>query len=223
MSGIMVLRTYAIWGRRRLILWILTPIAIILFSSMLGITAWKTSIDYRQMRKFILSDIPAPDGKKCAIAALTIDNPRRVALLCLYIMVFLGEAVLTIIKANQHVSKVSPRWVSQLYKNGIIYCICMLCLSFANASVIFAAPYPFKPILLPLQRTLHSIFSNRVIFLIFQNRKRNASENNEDSRPRPSTYTESAMDVFTSVYPDPLETGTDEPSWQTRAQMEWVH
>lgn len=115
-------------------------------------------------------------------------------------------------------------------------------LSLVNACVLFAAPVsnspsylPFatpvndyqqsqyKPIVLPAQRSLHSMFSNRVILLIFQNRKRNAPENNEDNRPRPNTYAESAMDVFTSVYPEPIETGTDETSWQARAQMEWVH
>ncbi|PPQ84706.1 hypothetical protein CVT25_014058 [Psilocybe cyanescens] len=242
--AIIVLRTYAIWGRRRLILWILTPIAVILFGSMLGITAWKTSVDYHEMRSFTPASSMS-DRQKCTIAALAIDKKRRIALLGLYVMVFLGEAaivVLTIIKANQHISKISPRWVSQLYKNGIIYCICMLGLSLVNACVLFAAPVsnspsylPFatpvndyqqsqyKPIVLPAQRSLHSMFSNRVILLIFQNRKRNAPENNEDNRPRPNTYAESAMDVFTSVYPEPIETGTDETSWQARAQMEWVH
>ncbi|PPQ84711.1 hypothetical protein CVT25_014063 [Psilocybe cyanescens] len=73
--------------------------------------------------------------------------------------------------------------------------------------------------LVPAQRILHSVFSNRVLLLIFQNRKRNASGSTEDRR-RPNTFAESTMAIFTSVYPENLE--TVDTSWENRAQLEWV-
>ncbi|PPQ90500.1 hypothetical protein CVT25_014783 [Psilocybe cyanescens] len=130
-QAILVLRTYAIWGCRRLILWILIPIAIILFGSMLAFTAWKTCLDYSRLKSS--PDGPFPDAVKCTTVFLTVDNERRIALLILYAMVFLGEAVivsLTMIRANQDVDKFTPR-LSQFTQ--------IVAVTLANASVIFAA------------------------------------------------------------------------------------
>lgn len=96
-----------------MILWILIPIAIvshasgvfsfrkrltsilkILFGSMLAFTAWKTCLDYSRLKSS--PDGPFPDAVKCTTVFLTVDNERRIALLILYAMVFLGEAGVSI-------------------------------------------------------------------------------------------------------------------------------
>ncbi|KAH9475371.1 hypothetical protein JR316_0012482 [Psilocybe cubensis] len=221
---ILILRTYAIWGCRKLVLWIMGPFMMIIFSTMLAATSWKTYLDYKKIQTFSL-DLPIPDALKCKIAFLTIDNRGRVALLVIYAMVFSGEALivgLTIIRASYDVDRFTPRWVVQLYKNGILYCVCMLTLTLANISVVFAAPYAFKPVLLPMQRSLHSIFANRVMLLIFRQRRNNALNAIEDNgQQRPATFATSTMAVFTTANVVNLENEFGQTSWQTRAQLEW--
>ncbi|KDR72796.1 hypothetical protein GALMADRAFT_228488 [Galerina marginata CBS 339.88] len=221
---IIVLRTYAIWGRRRLIYWILLFVVVGSFGTMLSLMSWKTVIDFRTSTSSI-NDLP-PEKFSCRIPAFSFNNQGTLCLLIFYLLAFVSEAIimtLTIIKAKEHVPRASSLWISQLYKNGIIYCACMLVLSLLNSAMIFFAPAPYKPVFLPLERALHSVFCNRVVFLVLKNRKSRLAGDTESNRP--VTYAGSTMDVFTSIFPDSNDGNlelTAGSSWQERADREWV-
>ncbi|KDR72804.1 hypothetical protein GALMADRAFT_158479 [Galerina marginata CBS 339.88] len=195
---IMILRTYAIWGRRRLIFWILAPMAAASFSFVLALTGWKT---FHPVGTFVV-----PTGSQqvqCQLSAAAYNKQSSIGLLVAYLLALIAEAVITIltaIKAREHVQKASPTWVIRLYRDGFLYCACLLTISAINAILPLVAPSSLKIIFFPLQRTLHSIFCNRVIFLILQHRY-GVTENTGtwQSRPRPVTYTDSAMDIFTTI------------------------
>ncbi|KAF8966784.1 hypothetical protein BDZ97DRAFT_601931 [Flammula alnicola] len=222
-SAILLLRTYAIWGRRRLILYILASVVVIFFGTdivlivQLGIQSSATAE--------ILPD-PIHPGKLICI----VGNPRSLEtalrILLFYLLVFVTEAVvvsLTIIRANEHLRQSSSQWVVQLYKNGIIYCIAILVMSLANAIMAFAAPIGLNTIFLPLQRNLHSIFCNRVMFLILENRNARRTQDALGQREQPSSHVASIMETFTTVdffTVDSAEDGSD--TWQERARREWV-
>ncbi|KAH9475347.1 hypothetical protein JR316_0012458 [Psilocybe cubensis] len=219
---VIILRTYAIWGRRRLILYILTPIVTILFGSMLAVTSWKTYLYHVKTRDFSIPGVPfLPEDFKCTLASITYDKNDRLGMFVLFLIVTIGETaivVLTLIRANYHMTEFSPQWVGQLYKNGIVFCVCMAGLSLINAIVVLSAPVHYRIIFIPAQRILHSIFANRVMLLIFQNRRRlkaTGSVTGSNSSRRSTT-----MDLFTSVYPEDFE--FEQPSWRTRAQIEWI-
>ncbi|KDR73930.1 hypothetical protein GALMADRAFT_594252 [Galerina marginata CBS 339.88] len=223
---IILLRTYAIWGRRLLMYWIVLFIVIGIFGSMLALISWKTAIDFKK-NTLSIGSIP-PEHFNCqATTFFSFNGQSTFCLLFFYLLVFLGEAIimtLTIIRAREHVSRASVLWITQLYKNGIIYCACMLGLSLLNFSMILFAPAVYKPVFLPVERALHSVFGNWVVFLVLENRQSRSSENGENNRPI-TTYRGSTMDVFTSVFPDTNDGGFDlshRSSWQERADREWV-
>jgi len=74
---------------------------------------------------------------------------------------------------------------------------------------------------------MHSVFCNRVIFIILKNRKlRRASAVHTDENgfeQQTSVYTSKAMDIFTSVQLDTFNDVSTETSWQVRAQQEWIN
>ncbi|KDR72805.1 hypothetical protein GALMADRAFT_734536 [Galerina marginata CBS 339.88] len=206
---IIFLRTYAIWGRRRMIFWILAPTAAINFSFLLAFIAWKTF-------EPALGNFAVPTTSKqvpCRVSGGADNKLHSVGLLIAFLLNLVAEVVITIltaIKAREHVQKASSTWVTRLYGNGFIYCACLLAITATNSVMSFVAPPSLKVAFLPLQRTLHSVFCNRVIFLILQHRDQ-MSEDTDTWQPqrRSTSYTDSAMDIFTTIQLD--DTYDDEP------------
>ncbi|KDR72837.1 hypothetical protein GALMADRAFT_228526 [Galerina marginata CBS 339.88] len=224
---IIILRTYAIWGRRKLIFWILAPMTATSFTFALALTLYRTlSPTHSSLNKF---ETPTTSPQiRCQIAALSVNQQSMITLLVNFMLTLATETVITIltaIKAKEHVQKVSSSWVTQLYRNGFLYCVCMLALTTLNSVFSVVAPPSLKLLFFPLQRALHSIFCNRVILLILQHRNR--ISDNEDSSPRCrrlSNYAESTMDVFTSIQLDTTDDFESVPviPWRERARMEWL-
>ncbi|KDR72794.1 hypothetical protein GALMADRAFT_733870 [Galerina marginata CBS 339.88] len=198
---IILLRTYAMWGGRTSIHWIFLVVVLGIFSTMLALLAWKTALDYKESVSLV-GEVP-PDQFSCQVSAFSFANQSTLCLLIFYLLAFVGEAIivtLTAIKAKQHVPKVSTLWISELYKTGIIYCCCMLTLSLINSIMIFFGPVAYKPIFIIPERALHSVFCNRVVFLVLKNRMPRRGEDIETNRR--STYRGSTTDVFTSFFSD---------------------
>ncbi|PPR06853.1 hypothetical protein CVT26_003977, partial [Gymnopilus dilepis] len=203
-EAIMLMRTYAIWGRRPLIFWVLAALVAVVFGPMIGLLAWKTWLDL-QWDKAGPPPMPIGSAFQCWMQEASFNNLSSFCLLIFFMLTFVSEAVimaLTIIKAKQHLEKGSARWLYQFYQNGIIYCACMLALSLTNAIMALTAPPAYKTSFFPMQRALHSVFCNRVFFLILKNRHlraagyppprhRRTGEGNEEA-------TGTTMEIFTS-------------------------
>ncbi|KAF8158468.1 hypothetical protein B0H34DRAFT_460434 [Crassisporium funariophilum] len=177
---IILLRTYAMWGRKRSIKYILLASGTVVFGVHFVILAVQAA-----GISGALSRIKASGRiqKKSICSMMTGGGSNRV--LVFYSLICFDEilvVILTVIKAKQHLRQSSSLWVVQLYKNGIIYCLCMLSLSLLNSMMIVAAPGHLKPILFPFQRVLHSIFCNRVILLILKNRQPILGRNHQPNR-----------------------------------------
>ncbi|KAF8966781.1 hypothetical protein BDZ97DRAFT_601699 [Flammula alnicola] len=200
-SVILVLRTYAIWGRRRLIFYILAPLIVIVAGTDIVIIGIQSSVT--------------------AAWVQNLDSCSFIHWFSLSRLVLI--VILTIIKANQHLRQSSSRWVVQLYQNGIIYCIAILLMSLTNAIMAITAPPALKTVFLQMQRNLHSIFCNRVMFLILENRTARRAPEDLDPRAQPLSHAASTMEIFTTVdlyTVDIDENGSD--TWQERARREWI-
>ncbi|TFK26566.1 hypothetical protein FA15DRAFT_667262 [Coprinopsis marcescibilis] len=120
--------------------------------------------------------------------------------LYVYVVLFVMEAIivgLTVIKAIQHLRASRTSWLSQLYKNGIFYCLCVLALSTGNIIVplVPTIPYAYKQTMRMPQHVLHSIFCNRVILQILQYRHEVQQQDRLSAQHRPGTPT----NIFTTV------------------------
>ncbi|KAF8907597.1 hypothetical protein CPB84DRAFT_264000 [Gymnopilus junonius] len=219
-EAIMLMRTYAIWGRRRLIFWVLAGLVAVVFGPMVGLLAWKTWLDLQ----YDSSKPSKPVGHafQCWMQEASFNNLSSFCLLLFFMLIFVSESVimaLTVIKAKQHLDKGSARWLFQFYQNGLIYCACMLVLSLSNAIMALVAPPAYKTSFFPMQRALHSVFCNRVFFLILKNRSlRNSRHLGHSGNDNTGTTM-----IFTSVHPetnDDIELSIT--SWQERAETEWI-
>ncbi|EAU82278.2 hypothetical protein CC1G_08890 [Coprinopsis cinerea okayama7 len=138
-----------------------------------------------------------------------------------YLVVFLSEAVtigLTLVKACQHIRRSNSSWVSQLYKNGILYSICVLLFSLLNVIFPFTTSPVYAGLFVRPQRVAESVLCNRVVFVILrqQNAQRRlrrrgffhpSTENLETEYEHPSTLT--SHHVFTSVFNYPTTHSKD--------------
>ncbi|KAJ3838795.1 hypothetical protein F5878DRAFT_709897 [Lentinula raphanica] len=136
---ILMLRTYALWGRRRSILILLTFLAVGFLIPAIILTKLEVSSEH-----FI------------AFHGCHISTAKNI--------IFLAFCLLTVYETLRQTR--SP-WVTKLYKDGLVYYFYLLVLSCTNIVFYRLAP-AFGPWLATLQRIMYSVFCNRVLFLIIQ-------------------------------------------------------
>jgi len=154
---ILALRTYAIWQRKRLVLIILCLSSAITFIPAIVVT----HIELKSLI-YVPSEFP---GCRLSTASSII--------IVAYILLALSEtimAVLTGIEAYRHLRHSQSRWVLQLYQEGLLFYIYLLCISLANILVPILAPRIFANWLATPQRVMHSVLCNRVLLLILKQR-----------------------------------------------------
>ncbi|KAJ7584804.1 hypothetical protein C8J56DRAFT_949088 [Mycena floridula] len=152
---ILMLRTYAIWRRRSIL---------ILFSSMTVVTIVISGVCiqlYLNSLKFFV--IPHRNG--CFSTSTT-----KIIFIAFVLLAIMESviAALMLSKAAQHLRQSRSPWVVALYRDGLLFYCFLLFLSVANV---------ISPIVLPLftswlaspQRVFHSVLSSRILFLIFRN------------------------------------------------------
>ncbi|KAH9477123.1 hypothetical protein JR316_0011039 [Psilocybe cubensis] len=216
---IIVLRTYAVWGRRRLIFYILI-LWILVFPGTMVVLGGIVTHDILKRA----SELPANLTQKMTCS--TNFQNAYVGILIFYIMIFSGEfviVVLTVIKAKQHMRIPSPSWVRGLYKNGILQCACMMGFSLLNSVIMFKGTAGIKMSIVPIQCNLHSVFCNRVIFLLLKHRRSQMHGPAIEDRHRQS----GTLYIFTTVHEDVddtfhLQPEEEEFRWQARAEREWI-
>ncbi|RDB24276.1 hypothetical protein Hypma_008553 [Hypsizygus marmoreus] len=189
---ILMLRTYAIWECRRPVLVILCALALIVSISVIVIT----SLEVKSLKY-----IPTPPET----LGCRIGHASSIIIVA-YVTLVVSEttlAVLTGIQAYRHLRFSQSRWVTRLYKNGVVFYGYLLCISIANIVVPITAPSIFANWLATPQRVIHSILTNRVLFVILRQRGARASLGDRlPLRRGAGTYTTEPEPVFTSFLDD---------------------
>ncbi|EDR07641.1 uncharacterized protein LACBIDRAFT_297969 [Laccaria bicolor S238N-H82] len=181
---ILTLRTCGMWERRR---WVTTSLGTLMSVSIL----FAICITAFQLKSVTISET-TPTG--------CIVQQSRGLTLSVFISIFLVESTiggLTVIRAHQYFRQSRALWVSQVYRSGILYCICILLLSLANI-LLLSTPSSgvYRAILISPTRVFHSIFGNRVMLLILRHRY------NILQRNLPGSETKTSSIYLTSVVVD---------------------
>ncbi|KAJ7627436.1 hypothetical protein FB45DRAFT_60813 [Roridomyces roridus] len=154
-EGILILRTYALWERKRSVLIVLCTMFL-----MTLVVAFVTT--YLELRSLHYSDVQT-DGVGCTLAK------AGSVIIFGYLMLLVSETViviLTAIKAYRDLRFARLPWLVQLYREGILFYVYIFAISLANILVPALAPSRFSNWLASPQRVLHSVLCTRVLLLI---------------------------------------------------------
>ncbi|EJD38842.1 hypothetical protein AURDEDRAFT_146763 [Auricularia subglabra TFB-10046 SS5] len=156
---ILVLRTWAIWNGMRYMLLSLGLLLLSVFVAACYLVAF-----YISESTFISASSVAPGLSGCVLRSST----QRVALAWIIFTAFeLLIVVLTLVKGIEHFKHgSSSNLLTSLYRDGIIYFICMFAISVANVTVVYTTPAEYLVLLSFMQRSFHSIFACRIILHI---------------------------------------------------------
>ncbi|KAJ7186697.1 hypothetical protein C8R46DRAFT_1057756 [Mycena filopes] len=187
-EGILMLRTYAIWERKRSVLYLLCGLALGAFVPMAVFVQLETATLHYTVT----------DGLGC-----TLSHAGK-AILFGYMMIILSEtaiAVLTAIKAYRDLRRSRVPWILKLYQDGMLFYVYLIILSTANVLVPIFGPPMFANWLGTPQRVLHSVLCSRVLLLILRQRRVVTSQATHSD----STEFEASGVVFSSVVDERTE------------------
>ncbi|KAJ8689065.1 hypothetical protein PTI98_013129 [Pleurotus ostreatus] len=213
---ILMLRTYAIWNRRRSIQITLYILCLLVFVPGLVVTQLESA-----------SLIYGPSEGGCNL------EHASVIIFVAYVLLVISETIivtLTLIKAFQHLRHTRSSWVVQLYRDGFLFYLYLLGFAVANVIVPVAGPPELANWLATPQRIAHSVLCNRVLFLIFRQRtlhahRRLPSHSDHSSfftptqTPRRSDTGDKISQFFSSFFTTPEETGYMFPSVDAMTQQ----
>ncbi|KAF7360883.1 hypothetical protein MSAN_01118000 [Mycena sanguinolenta] len=151
---ILMLRTWALWGRRRSLLIGLIILAICTLIPIIVIT---------ELEIKSLIDI-SPFG----LAGCSWLGNAKSIIIFSYVLIMILEStivILTALKAYRDLRYSRLPWLVQLYRDGMLFYVYLLMISLANVLVIALAPPLFSWLFSP-QRVLHSVLCTRVLFHI---------------------------------------------------------
>jgi len=160
---ILILRTYAVWERKRavrillIILAACTAICIIVFAQLEVV-----SLEY-----------VSTAGVGCTLAKASS------IVIFAYIVLVISETTivaLTAVKAHRELRYSRQPWLVQLYQDGMLFYVYLLAISLANILVATLAPSMFANWLASPQRVVHSVLCTRVLLLV-----RSSSRANHES------------------------------------------
>ncbi|CAA7269370.1 unnamed protein product [Cyclocybe aegerita] len=177
---ILLLRTYAMWQRRRIILYILGGMSFATFGPGIALT-------YLELRSLEFGEVPE-GGLGCRLLKASK------LIFVTYVLVALSETVvvvLTLMKGKEHLRSSQASWVKHIYRHGLLFYMYLLSITIMNVVVPLVVAEPqYKNYLAIPQRIFHSVFCNRVILLISRQRSyRVYTDRLEMTRPRSITKT----------------------------------
>ncbi|KAL5514110.1 hypothetical protein ACEPAG_2871 [Sanghuangporus baumii] len=155
-EAILMLRTYAIWERKRAI-----SITLIL----LGCGTFIPGIIVTQFEVQSLAYIAVPNG------GCTKTKPSSPVIFVAFLLLILCETtivILTLVRARHHYLSRQTRspLIWQLYKDGLLYYVYLLAFSLVNLITAVAAPPAYTNWLTTPQRVMHSLLCTRVLLHI---------------------------------------------------------
>ncbi|PBK90692.1 hypothetical protein ARMGADRAFT_1014376 [Armillaria gallica] len=161
---ILMIRTYAIWDRHRVVLWCFIGIGIFCFTP----TAVSLVIELKTNKFIDLYDHRHTD---CLSQSSNMPN-------FLYIPVLVSETIiasLTLFKGVQHLRRSSHPFIKELYVSGMLFYACLLLITLADILLPMWA-HNIAAFLACYQAIFHSILSNRIMLLILTQRRRYLTE-----------------------------------------------
>ncbi|EJD38832.1 hypothetical protein AURDEDRAFT_187635 [Auricularia subglabra TFB-10046 SS5] len=148
---VLILRTWALWGGRRIVLF---GLAFLLFA----ITAVNGWIVFEYTRHTRLAEVPGIGG--CVVTSTT----HIIALAWILVSAFeLVILLMTVAKGIQHFKESSSTLIGSLYRDGILYYLSLFAVSLANMVFVISAQAEYIILLAELQRSFHAIFCCRII------------------------------------------------------------
>jgi len=172
-QAILYLRTIALWARNR---WILRSLVVLWMS--IAVPSILVTKTYTDSLRFYAGHLEPFKG--CIVVN---TNP---IIFVAYVLLLVSETtvvILTMIRAYKHLRHSNSWWVHQLYARGFLFYFYLLGFTLLNMTFIILAPVHLKSMFTPMQVALHSIFCNRVVFVILsQDTQRDDAD--FDSRPR---------------------------------------
>ncbi|KAJ7346214.1 hypothetical protein DFH08DRAFT_961659 [Mycena albidolilacea] len=148
---ILMLRTWALWDRRRMVLiWLIILGTCTLVASIVTTQLELESLDYI-----------TTTGVGCTLA-----KASSIIIFSYLSVTILETMVLTAVRAYRDLRYSRLPWLIQLYRDGILFFIYLLMISLANILVPILAPSMFSNWLASPQRVLHSVLCSRVLLHI---------------------------------------------------------
>ncbi|PBK83298.1 hypothetical protein ARMGADRAFT_1089413 [Armillaria gallica] len=160
---ILMIRTYAIWDRSKAIFWCFIGTGILCFIP--GVVCIAIATKTTQF-------VTLPNEPGCI--NLSSSNIMAVA----YILMLVTDtiiALLTLIKGIEHLRRSTHPFLTELYASGMLFYVCIFIISLANILVPVWIP-SLTASLGCYQRIFHSVLCNRVMLLIFKQRRRHSTE-----------------------------------------------
>lgn len=160
---ILMIRTYAIWDRRRAIFWCFIGI---------GIFCFIPTVICMAMELKTAQFVALPNHPDC----LNVSPPYLLAVAFIFMLVIdTIIALLTLFKGVEHLRRSNHPFLTEFYASGMLFYICIFIISLANILVPMWAP-DLIGFLSGFQRIFHSILCNRVMLLILKQRQRSPTE-----------------------------------------------
>ncbi|KAK0216500.1 hypothetical protein EDD85DRAFT_433990 [Armillaria nabsnona] len=156
---ILMVRTYAMWDRHKVVLWCFIGIGAFCFTP----TAVSLVLQLKTNKFIGLYDHRHTD---CLSQSSHLPN-------FLYIPVLVAETIiasLTFFKGVQHLRNSNHPFIKELYVSGMLFYACLLLLTFANILVPMWG-HNITPFLAFYQNTFHSILSNRIMLIILTQKR----------------------------------------------------
>ncbi|KAL5507262.1 hypothetical protein ACEPAH_6718 [Sanghuangporus vaninii] len=191
-EGILLMRIYAMWGRNRIILFLLLS----LFIPSLTIAYYETI----QFVSFASSAVIFTEPRGCIF---TFSN--RVAYASLTALLLFETSVITIVIHDAEICKdfrirkVKSALIETLYKDGAFFYVSVLILTAINLVLLKTASPSLCYFFLIAQGAMHSILSNRLVFRI------RGVADDDMSQPMRS-YDERPMNLSALSLTDPMST-----------------
>jgi len=186
---ILLLRTWALWERSKMIFLFLGGMSSLTFVPGILITHF-------EIKSLRFGEVP-PGGRGCNLLSASK------LIMAAYVLIALSETVvvvLTIKKGLQHRARGSQSsWVKNVYRHGLLFYLYLLVITIVNMVVPLVAAQPlYKNYLAVPQRVSHSIFCNRVILFIQQQRSLHShppEEVRQEQRSISKHYTSNGLDT----------------------------
>ncbi|CAA7269369.1 unnamed protein product [Cyclocybe aegerita] len=159
---ILILRTYAMWGRKRWVLICLLCTGVFCLSPSIVITLAVVvpALHFEPVRI---------DGPGCRVTAAS--NLIAVP----YLLILISETVvvgLTLVRTYKYLRYSNSTWIHQLHQQGLLFYGYMFIITISNTIYPFLVPSHQKNNLAMIQHMAHSLLCSRVIFLILEQREK---------------------------------------------------
>ncbi|KAI5122261.1 hypothetical protein M0805_007125 [Coniferiporia weirii] len=190
---ILMMRTYAFWGARRLILIILVTLGLAVFvPAIVAVQIEVSSYAYRA------------DSTGCT--KTKASSPIIFVAFLLLIICETTIVILTLIVVRRDHRRTRSPLVQQMYKDGLLYYIYLISFSIVNLLIAVAAPPDFANWLTTPQRVLHSLLCTRVLLHI---RAHGTNSDEEVFTTQPTLTFATANGAFAEQVLSDLSSGSD--------------